>query len=227
MRGHYGKNRRNAHPAPAVGASIWQTPGGVVSEINRINDDIALFSAEITNVVRNRGYKTADPMTNNAADVAFWDVQRAGQPDPKDPLVDFFKSTWMQFVTSWRKFFEDNNAWSDNFWWNHAPEAEQFHDQLIELRKTAEGIGMKVSSPDPKTFGKSVLFDPHQNIIDEAHEGAKKAAGDAWSLLKYGVYGALGIAGVLAVTSIVQQIRKDRDPLESYATGYARLRGRY
>jgi hypothetical protein len=220
-----------------VGASIWQTPGGVQAELRRINDDILVFSAEIAAFVQARDPAIALPPVledrSTFAHVAmgpYADFEEALRhqindakakaaqaidltPKTTDPsrakIAAFFTATWVPFVKRWISFFESNKGWTDNVWWNHAPEAEQFADQLVELRATAIKLGMPVQSPKPAVWSKSAL-DPSNNL------NPLKPLGDLFDLAKFAIYGGLGLLGVVAITSLVTSVRKGTDPTDNY-----------
>ena len=226
--------------AAQVGASVWQTPGGVVAEIERINADIVAFSAELTAEAGRRGYHVADPIAvsgafddavsraasllnpglmataeaashihdgggtsvvdvvKNAADKVRAD---AAADAARDPVVDLFRGTWMPFARNWHTFFEANKGWTDNVWWNHAPEAEQFLNQLRAIRATAKRLGMNVLSPEPGEFGKSILDpsrDPTKPIAD--------VTGTLMTVVKYALYGGLVIGGVFSLSAFYRNM---------------------
>ncbi len=113
-----------------IGASMLQTPGGVVSELERINSDMMVFSKEITDFVEAHGYPTS-------------------VPEEVKPIVSLFTSVWSPFIREWQAFYAKNSGWFDNLWWNHAPEAEQYQEQLVAIREQARSLGMAVLSPEP------------------------------------------------------------------------------
>lgn len=171
-----------------VGASIWQTPGGVQSELARINADFNIFQEEFKAQAMRLGYP--------------------GHVEPKaQSLVDLYSLAWIPLVREWQKFYADNKGWLDNLWWNHAPEAEQFHAQLVDVRGRAAKAGMQVMSPNPIAFAPSILLDPHKNIVDDAKDAGTKAATDLWAILKIALIAALGVAGLVLALGIVARTR--------------------
>ena len=173
-------DRRYGNYAPRIGAAIWQTPGGVVSELSRINDDFNAFGTDIREFVTAHGY----PL----------------HMDPKaQPIADLYMRAWLPLWASWQSFYKENKGWTDNFWWNHAPEGEQLLDQLNDVRAKARTLGMVVLSADPSKFSKSVLLDPGHNLVDDAAEAAKKATADLFLIVKIALIAALGLAGVVLV----------------------------
>lgn len=171
-----------------VGASLWQTPGGVQDELDSINTDFVLFMNEIKEYVFSHGYPD--------------------HPEPATkPVVDLYVGVWVPLLQQWTKFYADHKGWTDNFWWSHAPEAETFQGRLISVRESAKKLGMKVMTPDPQAYGKSVLFDPHHNVVDDAAEAARKTAADLMTIVKVGLVAALGIAGVSAALAVSRKSR--------------------
>lgn len=156
-----------------VGASIWQTPGGVQSELERINTDFVVFGREF------EGFLKSNVPTKGSL----------------QPLVDLFHNVWTPLLQAWQAFFERNRGWWDNFWWNHAPEAETYADQLVEVRARAKQLGMDVSSPTPTHFAPSLLLDPRHNVFDSIGDGAQHALTDLWGVVKVALYAALAISG--------------------------------
>lgn len=174
----------------AVGASIWQTPGGVQAELSRINDDIHGFGAEVRVWLESHGH-------------------------PAD-LQTFYSSVLGPWLVRWDAFYEANKGWLDNLWWNHAPEAEQFLAQLTDMRKQVAAHGMRVESPAPAVFSPSLLLDPGHNMIDR---GAA-AAGDLWNSLgtagKVALYGGVALLGTIAIASLASNLRSGKDPASNY-----------
>ncbi len=230
-----------------VGASIWQTPGGVASELARINDDVLMFSAEIAAWVGAKNpadleakAKLVDDTTwfqhlymGGAADVrdalthqvnerkiaaAKADVHPTTTDSSRAGVASFYVATWIPFLLRWSLFYNDNKSWTDNVWWNHAPEAEQFADQLGEIREGARKLGMDVRSPEPSKWGKSLL-DPSRDPT--------KPAGELFNLAKIAVYGGLALIGIVAIASVASNLKTGKDPAEKYlalATGRQRRR---
>jgi hypothetical protein len=195
-----------------VGASVWQTPGGVQSELARINADMATFSAEITAASARHGFAAHDPLLASPIEIV-GDAAAFQRLAPKDSIAVFFNAVWSPFAHKWRAFYDENSGWLDNLWWNHGPEAEQFHEQLGQLRDAAQKLGMSVMSPTPVTFSPSVVFDPHRNIFDESHDAAKKAGSDVEKMIKVAVYGGLALVGVVVVATVAQSVRSNESPV--------------
>lgn len=181
------------HGDARVGASIWQTPGGVQAELERINSDFVVFAREFERVLKTHGYPTkVEPSLR--------------------PLVELFESVWTPLLEQWRAFLEKNKGWWDNFWWNHAPEAEQFQHQLVKVRTRAQELGMSLNSPSPEVFEPSLLFDPQHNLFDEAGDGAKHALTDLWGVVKTALYAGLAIAGGYVILTLANTAKKPEAP---------------
>ena len=111
-----------------IGASILQTPGAVVSELDQINDDILALDHELHG-------KIADA---------------PGYPhSPRTDAEGFYGLIWSPFIQDWQAWYAKNNGWWSNLWWNHAPEAEERREQLITLRERAKQLGIQILSPEP------------------------------------------------------------------------------
>jgi hypothetical protein len=145
----------------------------VQSELERINTDFVVFGREFEGFLKSN-------------------VPAKGS---LQPLVDLFHNVWTPLLQGWQAFFERNRGWWDNFWWNHAPEAETYADQLVEVRARAKQLGMDVSSPTPTHFAPSLLLDPRHNVFDSIGDGAQHALTDLWGVVKVALYAALAITG--------------------------------
>ena len=165
-----------------MGASIWQTPGGVQSELNQINSDFLLFDHEI------QAYLAGSHGTDAVA----------------KGIAILRDHVWAPLLASWKRFYDDNKGWLDNLWWNHAPEAESLARQLVEVRASARRMGMPVLSPDPEKFGPSLLFDPGgKNLIDRGTD----AIPDLGKILKVGLVVGLGVGGLVLAMSLAGRAR--------------------
>jgi len=185
--------RRAVDRAAHVGASIWQTPGGVQSELERINTDFVVFTHEFEGFLKGRGYPTK--------------VEPALRP-----LVELFENVWTPLLQRWQGFFKDNKGWWDNFWWNHAPEAEQYQAQLVEVRAHAKELGMSAMSPTPARFAPSLLFDPQRNVFDRAADGAQHALSDLWGAVKIALYAGVAIAGGYVILTLARNAKGREAP---------------
>lgn len=137
--------RREYAPDSIVGASWFQTPGGIQSEMSKINGDMMVFSKEITEAVMDVGYPT--------------------NIDPKyADLVKFYRGVWTPFIQEWQAWYANHDGWWTNFWWNNAPHAEEFQKQLIQIREKARTLGMNVGSPTPQ-LPRSPIEDTVEKVV--------------------------------------------------------------
>jgi len=221
MRGVYASSRGRA--PTYVGASILQTPGAQAREMGQIEAEIRAFSGELTGEARRRHYDVHDPASEGDMAAALDPVAYAqaiaidaAKPIPKDPLVAFFADVWTPWVKKWGEFYRE---YGDGRWWsNPAAEAEGYQRELVDMRARVAALGHQVQAPAPQPFSPSV-FDPHHDLLDTAKETAQKAgekAGEAWTLVKVGIYGALAIGGIIALSSVAHDLRSGRDPAEKY-----------
>jgi hypothetical protein len=185
-----GRAVRASANSTGVGASIWQTPGGVQSELERINTDFVVFGREF------EGFLKSNVPTKGSL----------------QPLVDLFHNVWTPLLQGWQAFFERNRGWWDNFWWNHAPDAETYADQLVEVRARAKQLGMDVSSPTPTHFAPSLLLDPRHNVFDSLGDGAQHALTDLWGVVKVALYAALAISGGYVLLTVAKTAKTREVP---------------
>lgn len=170
-------------PASSVGASIWQTPGGVQDELGRIHEDFEAFARDVDGVIQKLG-------------------PRPYADDKRQALADFYDHVWLPKLAAWRAWYQENNGWWGNLWWNHAPTAEQYSQDLVQIRDQAKRLGMEVLSPAPHVFGPSALFDPEHNIVDDAARGAGDVLKDSGSLIKIAGIGIAAIGGIVLLQAI-------------------------
>jgi hypothetical protein len=100
-------------------------------------------------------------------------------------------------------------------WETDWPIYEDWRRRLVELRAGAKSLGMTIRTPAPVALPVTLPG----KIADWASEQAcdvKEAAGSAWTMAKIGVYGALGLGAIIALSSVVQSVRHNEDPLEKY-----------
>jgi hypothetical protein len=176
-----------------VGASIWQTPGGVVSELESINSDFVVFASEFEGFLKMCGYPAkVEPVLR--------------------PLVQLFEHVWTPLLKEWRAFFTDHHSWLGNLWWNHSPEAERYQAKLVEVRARAKELGMNPMSPTPAPFGPSILFDPGRNVFDRAADGAQHALADVWDVVKIALYAGVAIAGGFVILTLAKHANNPGAP---------------
>jgi len=183
-----------------IGASILQTPGGVQSELSKIDHEIDAHDHELAVAVAAHGGNPPKSITEavqHGIDIA----TGKAKPEPtNDPLVNFYHATWLPFVAGWKTWFHDNDGWIHNLMWNEAPTAEGYQRKLAELRNATRDAGYTFVTPGPDIEGMSIA-DPRRAGIGEALETLGGAA-------KIALYGGLAIGGIFAIAKIVETVRR-------------------
>lgn len=133
----------------------------------------------------------------------------------RDPALSSFRALWDAFKWNWMRFHSQKvsvpaQTWPLSGTWDRT---QEYRQQFNDLFKRA-----------PFTPAMTPL-DPSDRKDPSVLDGLRDMLSSLGTMGKVVVYGGLGLAGVIAVTSIVQQLRKNRDPLETYA-GLARSRSR-
>ncbi len=128
------------------------------------------------------------------------------------PLIKWKRSVWDPFFAGWRKFYGEKKdiplqTWPLSGTWDRI---QDYRKQYVDLRKNAP---FKSKGPAP--------LDPDRK--DPSVTGGFQ---DLLKILKWGLIGILGIGGVVALSSVVSNVRKGRDPVEHYAGLYRGLRRR-
>ena len=96
-----------------------------------------------------------------------------------------YRQQWIPlFVDGWQPFYSSEKGGS--WWHNAAYDAEKYLSQLIQLRKRAKELGVKLLSPDP----------------EEEHD-----ASSVMTYVKYGVYAGIAIGGVWALSKIISAVK--------------------
>lgn len=225
MRGVYG-NKRASRPAaggPHVGISLFHTVGDRDDAVKEINTAMVTLVSELLtrmgvdpNVLVVDVAKLADPAHMQR-------VVAARKTMEASPLYPIWTAILQPAYDEWNKFAIEQSSWGERFATNWET-YEHWQERVGELRAAVNSAlkehGQKLASAEPGKLQSSLpgtILDTGGRVVKRVGEGAADAASDTFNLVKYGIYAVLGIAGVIAVTSIVQQVRKDRDPLETYA----------
>ena len=155
-------------------------------------------------------------------------TQRRGQLylasfDPKK--VAWWKSYASPIFAQWTKFkheqiggdrtvADDYISFAERFQTNWDV-YENWKKRLDTLRAEALKMGFQVDAPKPTALPTTVWAD----VADVVESGVSKVAsgfGDAWTLVKYGLWGVLGIGAVVALSSVASNLRSGKDPGEKY-----------
>ncbi len=204
-----------------IGASALQTPGGIQSEMAKINSEIEAFGTEVEHTAQGLGAavvphvdavetaKHASSIWNLAGIGTHGDAWQKAKHDAAvattpqavldQPLVRYYNDAWLPFVTGWRAWYHDHDGWLHNFFWNEAPDAEGSQHKLVELRATARKLGMKIMTPEPDIEGMSA-FDPRKPGLGDLLDTVAKVG-------KYALYGGLVLGGAWGVSKVVEAAR--------------------
>lgn len=218
-----------------VGLKIFNTPDDTDIAVRQIDSQM--------NAIMDAMYRAmgADPSVRTAPFT--WDeIAKIDRKDPrwedlskwkervlaakaiatKSPLWTFFDSNISPTYGEWQEFRR-----SDKFmtWFRSVETYEKWLERVRKLRKEVQAKGIRLETADPVDFTKTLPG----TIIDTAGEAAKKAGEAAWDIfkiMKWGAIGALGIGALVALSSLVSNLRKGKDPAEKYVELIREGRGR-
>ena len=126
------------------------------------------------------------------------------------PLVKWARTVWSPFFDGWNAFYHQkidipSQTWPLSGTWDRI---QEYRRQFIDLRNKAP---FKAQGPTP--------LDPSERKDPSLMGGLRDiwgGAGDVFSLVKWGLIGALGIGAVVALSSVASNLRKGKDPGEKY-----------
>lgn len=219
----YGWNTR-----PSYGASYGASPYAVVGihwTLHPIADRTQVVDQLTTEIntlynelVREMG---ADPSALDPM-IAIKDPQRLLQASTtiqKSPLYPVYRDVLSPFLKEWNAFHRGYSEWSEALWltsWDKLVDFKNRWHAIYDKVVSAIGShGGKILAPPPQEIPKDVV----DNIEDSLKAAAGKVgekAGEAWNLVKYGLYAAIGIGAVIALSSVASNVRSGRDPAEKY-----------
>lgn len=135
-----------------------------------------------------------------------WALRARLQADA-DPDLHRFISVWDAFKTRWMAFHSEKTSIAmqtlpfSGTW----DRIQEYRKQFVNLIKEAP-FTTTITPLDPDTRKDPSILGSIGDIFSSMG-----------TLGKVVIYGGLGLIAAVAVTSIVQQVRKNKDPLESYA----------
>ena len=126
------------------------------------------------------------------------------------PLLTWVQRAWKPFYDNWRVFYEQKTEVPAQTWpltgtWDRI---QEYRRQFIDLRNKAP---FKAQGPTP--------LDPTARTDPNLTGGLRDlwgGAGNVFGIVKWGLIGALGIGAVVALSSVVSNVRKGKDPGEKY-----------
>lgn len=199
-----GTYARGSQGSPRVGElsttqAMLMTPAAISAELARIDQAMHAFDIDLSSVVtaraRAHGYASlalSPGMVPSAQETAIADYLKelakttSGTKAARDEdvVVTLYQQQWLPLFTLWLHFYGEEKGGS--WWHNAAYDAEKYLSQLIQMRKRAKDLGVKLLSPDPA----------------EEHDAT------SWeSLVKWGLVGGGVIGGVWALSKIISSVR--------------------
>ena len=126
------------------------------------------------------------------------------------PLVKWKASVWRPFFDGWQGFYHQKidipmQMLPGSGTWDRI---QEYRKQFIDLRNKAP---FKAQGPAP--------LDPSGRSDPSLTGGLRDiwgGAGNVLGIVKWGLIGALGIGAVVALSSVVSNVRKGKDPAEKY-----------
>jgi hypothetical protein len=155
------------------------------------------------------------------------------RPDPKK--VTWWKSYAKPRFAAWAKFRSDQlgqdstvapdyQAWAER-WSTNWDLYEEWLAKLEALKTAAKQTGFSIGVPPAQRLPETVWAEA-QRGVERGAKAVEGAVSDAWTLAKYGVWGALGIGAVVALSSVAHDLRSGKDPSERYTELVALRRSR-
>lgn len=180
--------------------AMLMTPAAISSELARIDQAMHAFDIDLSNAVTARahshGYASlalspGTSSTSQAAAISDYlkelakSTNSAKAPRDEDVLVTLYQQQWLPLFTQWLHFYSEEKGGS--WWHNAAYDGEKYLSQLIQMRRRAKDLGVKLLSPDPA----------------EEHDAT------SWeSLVKWGLVGGGVIGGVWALSKVIASVRR-------------------
>lgn len=227
--GRFGGYSRQA----LVGASILQTPGGIQSEMEKIDTEIKAHDAELRGAVAATGFDLSkvsiavsgflgdmwegikdvaipghavDKAANEAIDQAAERARAAHQAQQAAQAVAHAPPLAQFYVTTWLPWMRQWQRWyqDNNGWWSNF---------WWNHAPDAEGYQRKLL--DMRKAAESLGMHwttPHpdiegKSIMDPRNPGPADAIPDLGKLLKYAGYGALALGGAWGLAQVISAAR--------------------
>ncbi len=125
----------------------------------------------------------------------------------RDPQLVAYRAAWDEWKWKWMQFHSQKTSIA----FQTLPFSGTW-DRIQEYRK--QFINFVKEAPFPVTMSP---LDAESRKDPSILGGIGDAISSLGTLGKVVVYGGLGLIGAIAITSVVQQVRKNKDPLETYA----------
>lgn len=207
---------------PHVGLTLFHTPGDsdratreIDTQLNALFDDVyRAMGVDRGDLKSPFSLKESERIIYRGSDqekeqLATWmdKVKAARAKARQSPHWAFWDSTVSPLQEEWQRFRGEQEYFFLNLFtaWE---EYERWLNRIKQIRAEMKSRGIQLVSPDPIDLTKS--------IPERAVEGAADVFKDVTKILKWGLIGALGIGSLVALTSVVSNVRKSRDPAERY-----------
>ena len=206
-RGVYGRPHRGRPGAPSVGGTLYHTIGDREEALASLKRDVNALYQELTRQILHatpeHPFGLASDATIRPDWFAWW--KSRGNPffnDFRDWVAERSPANWSRFgaYVAFGKHFETD--WDAYKAWG---------DRLVDLRREAEGLGIKLKSSDPVALPTTLVED----VEDIGKKLAKKVEG-VGDYLKYVVVAAVGVAVIAALSGVVRDVRAGEAPTERY-----------
>lgn len=210
--------------APMVGITLFHTVGDRDRAVEQMNTE---FNTLMNELYREMGVadlealdptKMSDPKYvadfKRKADAAVAKMQAS-------PLYALYHDVVSPFRDEWKAFYHDQSSWEEfKTSWETYENWDKRHKALrARVEDEIKHRGGQVLAPVPGDLPETVW----QEAGGAASKGAgaiARGAGDVLSVVKYGVIAVIGIGAVVAVSSVVSNMKKGRDPVEHYVGLY-------
>lgn len=173
--------RARRHATDRSGASLLQTPGSVSAELHQINVDYESFASEFQQAMAS-GFSGVSGVN-------------------KEQLEKLFRDDWTPLLAAWRDFFSKNGDGS--WWWNYAPEGEEYLRKLKDVRSSAESAGLHIYTPKPTEIRDQGILPNLANAMTGTGDPGKSTS--VTGALKAAALAAVAIGGTYAVVKIVSK----------------------
>lgn len=140
-------------------------------------------------------------------------VRRSRLMMERSPLLPLWDDLVSPVFTEWKEFYHERRNWYDlsTKWFTSWEDYVRWGNRINELRDQVEARGVQIQLAPMKQFHKSL-----QEEAEEAAGDIKEGLGDLFDILKYGLIGVLGIGAIVALSSVVSNVRRGKDPAEKY-----------
>ncbi len=213
-------NARGQYGSGVAVGRLYHSVGDREDAVKQMDLD---WTALFQDLAVQAGELTRDPNSSSGYHVTSQIEFDALKPDPKK--IAWWKSYAKPRFGAWVKFRSDQLgqdatvapnylAWTERFttdWSTY----EEWKDKLDALRAAAQQAGFTLGAPAAQSLPTTVWQDAG-GAVQKGAGAVASGIGDVWTLLKYGMWGALGIGAVIALSSVASNLRSGRDPAEKY-----------